>query len=298
MTMERVAPWRQTAWDRRAAGNFIGGGTGTGLALCTAAASVAGFGVPRVACIAAALFVAAGLGCVALEIGRPLRFLRVFLHPQTSWMSREAIVAPLLLGALAAAAWFRRPELAVLAGLLAAAMLYCQARMLETAKGIPAWREPLVVPLIAWTGLAEGAGALAVLAPLTRVAPRFTLVLLVACVAARALVWHAYRDRFAHRPAPVGTRAALARIDRPVLVLGSLLPVLLAAAALAASLGFAAPVYGQLLAVAAGVCAIAGGWLCKFVLVTQAGFTQAFALPSFPVRGTGAGGPGARPGWS
>ena len=30
----RIAPWRQTAWDWRAAGNFIGGGSGTGLLSC------------------------------------------------------------------------------------------------------------------------------------------------------------------------------------------------------------------------------------------------------------------------
>jgi hypothetical protein len=59
----------------------------------------------------------------------------------------------------------------------------------------------------------------------------------------------------------------------------------------------AAPGYATLPAAAAGACALAGGWLCKFVLVTRAGFTQAFALPNFPVRGAGVGGPGARPGW-
>jgi hypothetical protein len=29
----RVTPWHQTNWDWRAAGNFIGGGTGTGTAV-------------------------------------------------------------------------------------------------------------------------------------------------------------------------------------------------------------------------------------------------------------------------
>ncbi len=298
MTIERVAPWGQTAWDARAAGNFIGGGTGTGLALCVAAASLAGFGVSRAACLAAALFVALGLACVALEIGRPLRFLGVFLHPQTSWMSREALVAPLLLAALAAAAWFGRAEFAALAGLLAAAMLYCQARMLEAAKGIPAWREPQIVPLIAASGLAEGAGAFALFAGRSHVAPPLVAALLIVLVTARVLAWNAYRARFARGPAPLGTRKALERIDRPMLVLGTLLPIALSAAALIAALLLAAPLAGAVLAAAAGACALAGGWLCKFTIVTRAGFTQAFALPNFPVRGTGAGGPGARPGWS
>ena len=44
-----------------------------------------------------------------------------------------------------------------LAAALALAFIYCQARMLQAAKGIPAWREPLLVPLMVVTGLAEGA---------------------------------------------------------------------------------------------------------------------------------------------
>ena len=38
-------------------------------------------------------FIGAGLTCVWLEIGRPLRAINVFFHPQTSWMTREGIVA-------------------------------------------------------------------------------------------------------------------------------------------------------------------------------------------------------------
>ena len=50
------------------------------------------------------------------------------------------------------------------AALLAAIFVYCQGRMLQAAKGIPAWREPLLVPLIVATGLAEGGGLLLLLA--------------------------------------------------------------------------------------------------------------------------------------
>jgi phenylacetyl-CoA:acceptor oxidoreductase subunit 2 len=48
------------------------------------------------------------------------------------------------------------------AAIAAAAFLYCQARILRASKGIPAWRAPLVVPLILLSGLAEG-GALLLL---------------------------------------------------------------------------------------------------------------------------------------
>ena len=58
-----------------------------------------------------------------------------------------------------------------LGALLAMLFLYCQARILNAAKGIPAWRQKLVVPLMIVTGLTEGAGLLALLAALTGAAP-------------------------------------------------------------------------------------------------------------------------------
>ena len=48
-------------------------------------------GVERAALLLAGLaLVGFGLFCVSLELGRPLRALRVFRNPRTSWMAREA----------------------------------------------------------------------------------------------------------------------------------------------------------------------------------------------------------------
>src|SRR5208282_142048 len=96
------APRLQRSWDSRAACNFIGGGSGTGLLLAAALAFAAGGSYFIAGSLAIAL-IGFGLSMVWLEIGRPLRALNVFFHPQTSWMSREAILAlPILaLGALA-----------------------------------------------------------------------------------------------------------------------------------------------------------------------------------------------------
>ena len=71
----RIAPWRQANWDARAAANFIGGGSGTGLLIAAAVASAAGAPYRPLALVALAL-VAIGLGCVWLEIGRPWRALQ------------------------------------------------------------------------------------------------------------------------------------------------------------------------------------------------------------------------------
>ena len=96
----RITPWHQTNWDWRAAGNFIGGGTGTGL-LFFATLAAGSADAYRIMALVALAFVGGGLTCVWLEIGRPLRAINVFFHPQTSWMTREGIVAvPLFLTCL------------------------------------------------------------------------------------------------------------------------------------------------------------------------------------------------------
>ena len=64
-------PWQQTNWDWRAAGNFIGGGAGSGLIMFTALAGVEGTAAAVLLLVGLAL-VGLGLACVWLELGRPL----------------------------------------------------------------------------------------------------------------------------------------------------------------------------------------------------------------------------------
>src|SRR3990167_6824726 len=156
-------PWQQTSWDARAAGNFIGGGAGCGLLVFTWLAQAQG-SLRSVMIVLALALVSLGLLCVWAEIGRPWRAINVIFNPRTSWMSREAALAPLLLGSGALALLGVTAALP-LAALLALGFVYCQARILQAAKGIPTWREPLTVPLLVATGLAEGAGLFWLLAP-------------------------------------------------------------------------------------------------------------------------------------
>jgi phenylacetyl-CoA:acceptor oxidoreductase subunit 2 len=146
----------QKHWDVRAALNFMLGGAGAGLMIWAALAQARS---PYPIALSLVL-VAGGLFAVWLEIGRKLRALHVFFNPFTSWMTRESFCA---LGFFAfGLAALRYPEFATGAALMAGAFLYCQARILRAAKGIPAWRTPWVVPLIVLSGLAEG-GALLLL---------------------------------------------------------------------------------------------------------------------------------------
>ncbi|HSD42781.1 MAG TPA: hypothetical protein VLD36_13050 [Burkholderiales bacterium] len=285
----RVEPWIQSHWDLRAAGNFIGGGSGTGLLIAGAFAAGAAY---RPFALVGLALVAAGLFCVFLEIGRHLRAPRVLTHLGRSWMTSEAVVAPFLFGAGLAAAWYQTPLFVWLTALLAAAYLYCQARILHAGKGIPAWREPRVIPLIVVTGLAEGVGLtvalLAILGPLSPV-PWPALVLAVLLVA-RTVAWRGYRKRL---QAP--TRA-LAALDQGRLAFDRIGNWVAAPLAVIAAVLASGPVAAWL-AAAAGVLAVAGGWHLKITLVTRAAYNQGFALPALPVRGKGSPGAAAKPGW-
>jgi phenylacetyl-CoA:acceptor oxidoreductase subunit 2 len=270
-------PWQQQSWDARAAGNFIGGGAGCGLLVFATLAGAEG-SLRQTLLVLALLLVGTGLLCVWAEIGRPWRAVNVLFHPHTSWMSREALLAPLLMGCAAAAlVW---PQWQPLAALLAAAFLYCQARILHAARGIPAWREPLTVPLLVATGAAEGAGLYWLAAPAwgagsTASWVGFGLLLLLRFGLGAA--WY-------RRLVPVLRPAALSAVNRAGhgYNAGSLLPLALVVVVMAAPLP---PWLAGLLQALAGGLALGGGVLFKFLLVTRAGFNQGFALPHLPVRG-------------
>jgi phenylacetyl-CoA:acceptor oxidoreductase subunit 2 len=268
-------PWHQQSWDGRAAANFMFGGAGSGLIVFAALA-----GGPTWLLLAGAALVGLGLLSVFSELGRPLRAMNVIRHPARSWMTREAMVAPVVFAAVALA-WFTGPRAAWLSGLLAGAALafvYCQARMLQAAKGIPAWREPLTVPLIVATGLAEGGGLWLLLASAAGPATVLPWVAFALALTARLALWLAWRRRL--RAAP----RALAAIDRAgrAFKAATLLPLALAVLAASSPLPPAALIALQ---VVAGALAAAGGLWFKFTLVTRGAYNQGFALSHLPVRG-------------
>ena len=282
------APRLQRAWDSRAALNFIGGGAGTGLLLAAAAALPAGWPYFPAGILAIAL-IGFGLSMVWLEIGRPLRALNVFFHPQTSWMTREALVALPVLTLAGLAVLLDQPFLplpmqahvpvgivAWAAAVLGLAFLYCQARILHASRGVPAWREPALQSFIVVTGVTEGLGLLLVLG-LAVAPPAWTLTASIVALAARAGAWERYRQRV-KLTAPAPAIAALNQASIWVHLLGHLLPAII----LMGTLMMPSP------AVAAAVAGVAlfvtGAWL-KFVVVTRAAFTQGFSIPVVPVRG-------------
>ena len=240
--------WLQRHWDARAAANFMLGGAGAGLMMATLLVPDSYFLVTL-----SLVLVASGLTAVWLEIGRKLRAAHVFFNPFTSWMTRESFAA-LLLFPLGIGAIFV-PSALPFAAAAAAAFLYCQARILRASKGIPAWRAPEVVPLIVFTGLAEGAGL-----ALFFFVDDFLVAFFALAVAARFVAWRRYRAAVASKalePAGkalvwIGTVAALALLLMPPL---------------------------------AGLAALAAGAWLKLALITRASLNQGFSLPHLPVRG-------------
>lgn len=247
----------QRHWDARAALNFILGGSGAGLMVAAAFVPLSN----PYPILLSLVLVAAGLTSVWLETGKKLRALHVLFNPFTSWMTRESFAAllffPLAFGSVLTL------KFAWAAAIAALAFLWCQARLLRAARGIPAWRAPQIVPLIVSTGLAEGAGLCLLF---TQDAVLMALVALA--LVARAVAWLYYRTAV--------RQPVLEAAGKALLQLGTALPLALLVFAL----------FVPEAAFVAGIAAAAsGGWL-KFVLVTRASFTQGFALPRLPVRGT------------
>ena len=289
-----VEPWHQQHWDWKAAGNFMCGGAGAGLFAFVAASGLAGLPRLLLGCAAIGL-VALGLLLVLAKIGRPLRALNVFLQPQRSWMAREAWVATVLFPLAAVALWLENPVLTVAAAVAGLIFLFAQAMILREARGIPAWREPRIVPLVVSTGLAEGGGlfvsALAVFdigGPMAEAGAAAVILL----AAARALFWRNYLGALIGASAPIRTLDRLADLRIWLVTLGIALPVALAA------LGFVFVSAQPVLFAGAGLAVFATGCLLKFNLVTRAAYNQGFALHHVPSRGLGIEDGAAKPGWS
>ncbi len=279
----------QTFWDIRAACNFIGGGTGSGLLWWATLGLIAGLPYFPAALIGL-MFVAAGLFMVWLEIGKPWRAFNVYFRPQTSWMTREGIVALPLFAAGAISVFFAAdlaPPLssqsaeipAVLTAVLSLAFLYCQLRILNSARAVPAWREPRAMVLIGLSGLTEGLGIYLLLTAILGIVSVVTMAMMLVMLIARALAWQAYTAAINRSGAPDATMSALIAVRNAFLISGHVLPALLIVIA------YVWPGLATAVLALAGIAATLGGWLLKVVLITRAAYIPQTDIPNLPVRG-------------
>jgi phenylacetyl-CoA:acceptor oxidoreductase subunit 2 len=225
---------------------------------------------------AAAAGMALGLFCVFLEIGRKLRFLYVVRRPQTSWMTRETYFVALFYPAVAADLLWPHWIFHLLAALSAAGFLYSQARILYAGKGIPAWRHPLIPPMLVIGGLLEGTGLLAFAGALAPGVGTNSAIHVcgVALTVIGAGLWLRYTASAEERGIGPLARRVLAQTTPVLLTVGYVLPALLFAGAIAWTIQW--PIIGAI----AGLAAVAGGVLWKFTVITRACHQQGFAVPS------------------
>jgi phenylacetate-CoA ligase len=268
-----IAPTHQQHWDWKATGNFICGGAGAALFMLAAIADEGAFRLLGSLALAIAAF---GLLLLLFKIGRPLRSLYVLRRPDRSWMAREAWVAGAFFPLGVLAVWSEAPALVISAAVAAGLFLLSQAMILKDAKGIPAWRNPLIVPLIVATGLAEGAGLLlagmVVLAlPVTATATMAGVAVIAAAL--RAIVWRSYLNALRLERAPPSTLEVLSTFGPWLSLIGLALPAALVGG------GFLASDAAPALFAVAGACIAGAGGALKFILVTRAAFNQGFALP-------------------
>lgn len=267
---------RQRKWDWRAAANFIGGGSGSGLLVIAMAVAVVRPAAYAVQTWMALGLISAGLLCVMAKIGRPGRALNAMRHADTSWMTRELLTVPFIYLAVLAMLHRSTPGwLAAAPAVAALGFLYCQARILAASRGIPVWSEPAIVPLVVVTGLTEGAGlSVGSFALVSGTASAPLLALLAGLLALRQIAWARYRSALVGRSVPKRAREVLDRFAGHFAIFGQASPALLAVAALTMD-----GASGVWLSFLAGAAAVAGGWTLKYTLIIRAAYTHGVSLP-------------------
>ena len=275
----------QRFWDWRAAMNWIFGGIGSGLAIATgvtlAAGALDGARAPLLYLLSAVL-VATGLFFVFLKIGRQMRFWRAATRWQSSWMTRELYAALVFFPAVLASLLVPGPLPFGLASLSAAAFLLCQAKILHRARGIPAWRVPLMPWMLLASGLLEGCGVLMLALTLMKAPIHASIgVAALVLVGVNAALWRAYVGSARSQGVPPLARRSLEALGPVLHVVGHGLPALLL------GLAWLLPAGSGALCALAGLAAIAGGAAWKFRVIVRAGYTQGFGLSHVPQRGSG-----------
>jgi len=283
----------QKFWDWRAAMNWCFGGLSSGFAVAGWLAYLfAGLPAQTLAYlnVGAAVLMAVGLFFVWLKIGRKFRAWRAIFRPQTSWMTRELYAVAIFYPSVLVGLLWQHPAAFAATGISALIFLLCQAKILHMAKGIPAWRAPLIPLMIIASGLLEGLGLAALLAVFAKgrlgeAEAGIAVGLAVAGIGLavlNAILWMAYRGSGKAQGLPPLARRAIDGLNIPLQTAGHALPLILFVVALAAASGTS--IYLSV----AGLMAIVGGMFWKFGIIVRAGYQQGFAISKMPRRGSGA----------
>jgi DMSO reductase anchor subunit len=128
---------------------------------------IAGFlsGGPRLFALIALALAGAGLAASFFHLGHPERAWRSAAMWRTSWLSREVIVLPAFMAAVAAWGLFPEPWIGWIAVALAIALFVCTGMIYACLKFLQEWHTPLTVLNYTALGVASGTTLAAVLLP-------------------------------------------------------------------------------------------------------------------------------------
>jgi DMSO reductase anchor subunit len=206
-------------------------GAGYGLLAWLAVAiwlgALAPTGAPAIVALVLALgLVTVGLLSSTLHLGRPERAWRALSQWETSWLSREGVLAVatyvpsgllLLVQVLAPGVWWIVPAvLALLAGVGAMATVWTTGMIYQSLPTIRAWSEPLVAPVYVVLSIASGGVLLALVMALSSAPWRPLLLVAGALLLAAAAVKWLYWSRIdgAPRTWTAGSATGLGRFGR------------------------------------------------------------------------------------
>ena len=199
-------------------------------------------------------------------------------------MTRELYTVAIFFPAVAAGYLWQAPVSFALSAAAAAAFLLCQGQILYRARGIPAWRAPLIPYMIVASGLLEGMGLLAFMVGLPNGLPieasdaaKPAIVLIIV----NAVLWHTYRNDLAKHGVPPLAREAIAEGDHAIRYGGHWVAVVLFA------LSVMLPQIPLSIMTIAGVGLIGGGVFWKWTVILRVGYFQGFHLTKTPQRGSG-----------
>ena len=128
---------------------------------------LAGFfsGGPRLFALISLVLAAAGLAASFFHLGHPERAWRSAAMWRTSWLSREVIVLPAFMAAVAAWGLYPEPWIGWIGVALAVALFVCTGMIYACLKFLQEWHTPLTVLNYTALGIASGTTLAAALAP-------------------------------------------------------------------------------------------------------------------------------------
>ncbi|MEE2745547.1 MAG: 4Fe-4S dicluster domain-containing protein [Pseudomonadota bacterium] len=277
----------QPFWDMRAAMNFILGGFGAGLiaiSYLTYISSGLEENILPTLYIIGAVIIVIGLFFVWLKIGRKFRALYVLLRPQTSWMSREVYAVGFLFAFCALDYFYLSTIAHLLVALAALVFLFCQAKILSSSMGIPAWRSPLIPWMLLFSGLYEGIGLLNLCLAII-----FIDIDAINILVAYSLVLNAVNLYLWIRYIIDSDKAGISPLAQTILSKASVW-VHLFAHFIPATFSIVLliyPVFKTELLIGTGLAILVGSVIWKSVIIIRASHHQDFALEKYPKRGSG-----------